>query len=92
MSKVLLLLNIVVWQAMEQKYALDEILIQKLDFKRRVDASASANLYEVRSIASNIFLLVVRNNLDPKEVAEWQENLVFNEYLATNLIAGLCRS
>ena len=75
----------IVWQAMEQKYALDEFWIQKLDFKRRVDASAFANLHEVRSIVNNIFLLVVRNNLGPKEVAEWQENLVFIEYLATNL-------
>ena len=72
-------------QAMEQKYALDEFWIQKLDFKRRVDASAFSNLHEVRSIVNNIFLLVVRNNLGPKEVAEWQENLVFIEYLATNL-------
>ena len=70
---------------MEQKYALDEFWIQKLDFKRRVDAAAFANLHEVRSIVNNIFLLVVRNNLGPKEVAEWQENLVFIEYLATNL-------
>jgi hypothetical protein len=75
----------IVWQAMEQKYALDEFWIQKLDFKRRVDASAFANLHEVKSIVNNIFLLVVRNNLGPKEVAEWQENLVFIEYLATNL-------
>ena len=75
----------IVWQAMEQKYALDEFWIQKLDFKRRVDASAFANLHEVRSIVNNIFLLVVRNNLGPKEVAEWQENLGFIEYLATNL-------
>ena len=73
------------WQAMEQKYALDEFWIQKLDFKRRVDASAFANLHEVRSIVNNIFLLVVRNNLGSKEVAEWQENLVFIEYLASNL-------
>ena len=70
---------------MEQKYALDEFWIQKLDFKRRVDAAAFANLHEVRSIVNNIFLLVVRNNLGPKEVAEWQQNLVFIEYLATNL-------
>ena len=70
---------------MEQKYALDEFWIQKLDFKRRVDASAFANLHEVRSIVNNIFLLVVRNNLGSKEVAEWQENLVFIEYLASNL-------
>ena len=59
--------------------------IQKLDFKRRVDAAAFSNLHEVRSIVNNIFLLVVRNNLGPKEVAEWQQNLVFIEYLATNL-------
>ena len=72
-------------QAMEHKYALDEFWIQKLDFKRRVDAAAFANLHEVRAIVNNIFLLVVRNNLGPKEVAEWQENLVFIEYLATNL-------
>ena len=72
-------------QAMEQKYALDKFWIQKLDFKRRVDAAAFSNLHEVRSIVNNIFLLVVRNNLGPKEVAEWQQNLVFIEYLATNL-------
>ena len=54
---------------MEHKYALDEFWIQKLDFKRRVDAAAFANLHEVRA-KNNIFLLVVRNNLGPKEVAE----------------------
>ena len=70
---------------MEQKYALDEFWIQKLDFKRSFDAAAFSNLHEVRSIVNNIFLLVVRNNLGPKEVAEWQQNLVFIEYLATNL-------
>ena len=70
---------------MEQKYALDEFWIQKLDFKRRVDASAFSNLNEVRSIVNNIFLLVVRNNLGSKEVAEWQEILVFIEHLASNL-------
>jgi len=62
-----------VQQATEQKYALDEFWIQKYDF------------HEVRSIVNNMFLLVVRNNLGPKEVAEWLENLVFIEYLATNL-------
>ena len=75
----------IVLQAMEQKYALEEFWIQKLDFKRRVDASAFAYLHEVRLILNNIFLLVVRNNLGCKELAEWQENLVFIEYLATNL-------
>ena len=35
---------------MEQKYAVDEFWIQKLDFKRRVDAAAFSNLHEVRSI------------------------------------------
>ena len=70
---------------MEHKYALDEFWIQKLEFKRRVDAAAFANLHEIRNIVNYIFLLVVRNNLGPKEVAEWQENLVFIEYLATNL-------
>jgi len=74
-----------VLQDMEHKYALDEFWIQKLDFKRRVDASAFANLHEVRSIINNIFLLAVRNNLGQKEIAEWQENLVFVEYLASNL-------
>ena len=34
---------------------------------------------------NNIFLLVVRNRLGPKEIAEWQDNLVFIEYLAGNL-------
>ena len=70
---------------MEHKYALNEFWVQKLDFKRRVDASAFANLHEVRSIINNIFLLAVRNNLGQKEIAEWQENLVFVEYLASNL-------
>ena len=32
-----------------------------------------------------MFLLAVRNNLGQKEVVEWQENLVFVEYLAANL-------
>ena len=36
-------------------------------------------------MVNNIFLLVVRNRLGPKEIAEWQENLVFMEYLASNL-------
>ena len=70
---------------MERKYAVDEFWIQKLDFKRRVDACAFSNLHEVRSIINNIFLLVVRNNLGSKQVKEWQENLVFVEYLASNL-------
>ena len=85
LTSLLYLCNVFSWQAMEQKYALDEFWIQQLDFKRRVDASAFANLHEVRSIVNNIFLLVVRNNLGSKEVAEWQENLVFIEYLASNL-------
>ena len=85
LTSLLYLCNVFSWQAMEQKYAQDEIWTQKLDFKRRVDASAFANLHEVRSIVNNIFLLVVRNNLGSKEVAEWQENLVFIEYLASNL-------
>ena len=55
---------------MERKYAVDEFWIQKLDFKRRVDASTFANLHEVRSIINNIFLLAVRNNLGQKEIAE----------------------
>ena len=62
-----------------------EFWIQKLDFKRRVDAANFANLHEVRSIINNIFLLAVRNNPSQEEIAEWQENLVFVEYLATNL-------
>ena len=70
---------------MEKKYAVDEFWIQKLDFKRKVDSCAFANLHEARVMVSNIVLLVVRNNLDPKEIAEWQENLVFIEYLASNL-------
>ena len=70
---------------MEHKYALNEFWVQKLDFKRRVDASAFANLHEVRSIINNTFLLAVRNNLHQKDIAEWQENLVFVEYLASNL-------
>ena len=74
-----------VLQDMEHKYALHKFWIQKLDFKRRVNASAFANLHEVRSIINNIFLLAVRNNLGQKEIAEWQENLVFVEYLASNL-------
>ena len=61
-----------------------EFWIQKLDFKRRVDAANFANLHEVRSI-NNTFLLAVRNNPSQEEIAEWQENLVFVEYLATNL-------
>ena len=60
----------VLCQAMEHKYALDEFWIQKLDFKRRVDAAAFANPHEVRAIVNNIFLLVVRNNLGPKEGVE----------------------
>ena len=63
-----------------------EFWIQKLDFKRRVDAANFANLHEVRSIyINNIFLLAVKNNPSQEEIAEWQENLVFVEYLATNL-------
>ena len=58
---------------MERKYAVDEFWIQKLDFKRRVDACAFSNLHEVRSIINNIFLLVVRNNLGSKQVKEWQK-------------------
>ena len=56
-----------------------------MDFKRKVDACAFANLHEARIMVNNIFLLVVRNRLGPKEIAEWQENLVFMEYLASNL-------
>ena len=67
-------------QENERKYAVDE-----LDFKRKVDSCAFVNLHEARVMANNIFLLVVRNNLDPKEIAEWQENLVSIEYLASNL-------
>ena len=63
---------------MERKYALDEFWIQKLDFKRRIDASRFSNLHEVQDIINNIFLLAVRNNLGQKEVVEWQENLVLN--------------
>ena len=75
---------------MEQKYALDEFWIQKLDFKRRVDAAAFANLHEVRSILNKTkhvqYLFVgCKKQSWSKEVAEWQENLVFIEYLATNL-------
>jgi hypothetical protein len=61
---------------MGRKYALDEFWIQKLDFKRRIDASRFSNLHEVRDIINNIFLLAVRNNLGQKKVVEWQENLI----------------
>ena len=63
-----------VLQDMEHKYALDKIWIQKLDLKRRVDASAFANLHEVTSIINNIFLMAVRNNSGQKDIAEWEEN------------------
>ena len=78
----------------EQKYALDEFWIQKLDLERRVDAAAFANLHKVRSIVNNIFLLVVRNNLGPKEVAEWQEIWsslnICRQILGRNPTVGLC--
>jgi len=74
---------------MEHKYALVEFWIEKLDYKRRVDAAIFANLHEVRSIINNIFLLAVRNSPGQKEIAEWKENLVFVEYLATNLAISL---
>ena len=70
---------------MENKYALDEFWLQKLDFKRKVDASSFTSLHEARALVNNIFLLVVRNNLGAKELTEWQENLIFLEYLVENL-------
>jgi len=64
---------------MESKYALDEFWLQKLDFKRKVDASSFSSLHEARALVNTIFQLVVRNNLGAKELSEWQENLVFME-------------
>ena len=72
-------------QEMESKYALDEFWLQKLDFKRKVDASSFSSLHEARALVNTIFQLVVRNNLGAKELSEWQENLVFMEYLVENL-------
>ena len=68
---------------MEHKYALDEFWIQKLDFKRRADAAHFANLHEVRMLIT-FPAFAVRNNPSQEEIAEWQENLLFVEYLATN--------
>ena len=70
---------------MESKYAMDEFWLQKLDFKRKVDASSFTSLHEARALVNNIFLLVVRNNLGAKELTVWQENLIFLEYLVENL-------
>jgi hypothetical protein len=70
---------------MESKYAMDEFWLQKLDFKRKVDASSFTSLHEARALVNNIFLLVVRNNLGAKELSVWQENLIFLEYLVENL-------
>ena len=40
---------------MESKYAMDEFWLQKLDFKRKVDASSFTSLHEARALVNNIF-------------------------------------
>ena len=42
---------------MERENAVDEFWIQKLDFKRKVDSCAFANLHEARFMVNNIFLV-----------------------------------
>ena len=64
---------------------MDEFWLQKLDFKRKVDASSFTSLHEARALVNNIFLLVVRINLGAKELYVRQENLIFLEYLVENL-------
>ena len=66
-----------------RRYTYFEFWIQKLDFKRRADAAHFANLHEVRMLIT-FPAFAVRNNPSQEEIAEWQENLVFVEYLATN--------
>ena len=64
---------------------MDEFCFQPLDFKRKVNASSFTSLHEARTLVNNIFLFVVRNNLEAKELTVWQENLIFLEYLSENL-------
>ena len=64
---------------------MDTFWLQCLNFKQRVDASAFANLSEVRNLVNAIYTLALQNNLGAKEIKKWQLNLNFVQYLLDNL-------
>ena len=72
----------------EQRYAVDTFWLENIQFKKKIDTLAFANLFEVRETANSLYSLALEYSLGDKVKNEFIEKIKFVNYLLENLGHG----
>ena len=72
----------------ERRYAVDTFWLESIQFKKKIDTLAFANLFEVRETANSLYSLALEYSLGDKVKNEFIEKIKFINYLLENLGHG----
>ena len=72
----------------ERRYANDSFWLESIQFKKKIDTLAFANLFEVKETANSLYSLALEYSLGDKVKNEFIEKIKFINYPLENLGHG----